>query len=114
MAKHSWIPAKATDGQNEFQAFLCKNDGCSYLVVAYPPLHKESEHDPRHRLILIKAKEITLKDVEKYTRQYKVYECESSENGAERLLFFHTLDTKSEHSTERLLYFRTLNSKLST
>lgn len=68
---HKWQKVSVHDNNgNEYNGYLCTH--CEYLVVAYPPLDRESHHEPDYRLILIRAKDLTLADVDKYIKKYDV------------------------------------------
>lgn len=78
--KHHWNKGKAQDGHgNQYNCYFC--DKCDYLVVAFPQLPEESRHMPGSRLILIRQKDLTITDVERFTKKYNVTECPSDDDG---------------------------------
>lgn len=77
--KHRWTKGRAHDNNgNEYNCFFCGN--CEYLVVAFPQLPEESRHMPGHRIILLRQKDLTIQDVEKFTKKYDVAECPRDDN----------------------------------
>lgn len=73
---HQWQRVQLEDNHgNMYNGYLCEH--CEYIVVAYPPLGQESYHDSDYRLILVRLKDLTPKDADKWCAHYKV-ECESN------------------------------------